>query len=430
MEDSRWIWQQPDWPHFRWQAERLAPLLRDCAQAQGRLLGMAGAAGDEFGAQGELDALLQNIVTSSAIEGEQLDVGSVRSSLARRLGLETDGASRVSPRSEGLAELMLDATRHLEQPLSLERLLHWHRLLFPAQDDDLLPRRIRIAALRGEEPMQVVSGRLDRPTVHFEAPPRDGLERQLAAFLDWFEASRSDGGLDPLLRAGIAHFWFVTLHPFDDGNGRLTRAITDLALAQGERQAIRLHAMSVSILDDRQGYYRILEASQKGSPPGSNGSSTPCCAACNRRWRASTGCWPRRASGSGIASRHCPPNRSRCSTACSTAASAASKTASAPPSTRPSPGFPRPPPPATSATCSTRVASSACPAAGAAPVTGSTGRPPVGSIHPRSGFSGRSPRGAGGHQNNRMNTVGASLLAIFQCRQTDRQQAGSYRGRP
>ncbi|MEE4464282.1 Fic family protein, partial [Azotobacter chroococcum] len=264
MEDSRWIWQQPDWPHFRWQAECLAPLLRDCAQAQGRLLGMAGAAGDAFGAQGELDALLQNIVTSSAIEGEQLNVGSVRSSLARRLGLETDGASRVSPRSEGLAELMLDATRHLEQPLSLERLLHWHRLLFPAQDDDLLPRRIRVGALRGEEPMQVVSGRLDRPTVHFEAPPRDGLERQLAAFLDWFEASRGDGGLDPLLRAGIAHFWFVTLHPFDDGNGRLTRAITDLALAQGERQAIRLHAMSVSILDDRQGYYRILEASQKG----------------------------------------------------------------------------------------------------------------------------------------------------------------------
>ncbi|WKN21117.1 Fic family protein [Azotobacter vinelandii] len=266
MEDSRWIWQQPDWPHFRWQAERLAPLLRDCAQAQGRLLGMAGAAGDESGAQSELDALLQNIVTSSAIEGERLDVGSVRSSLARRLGLEADGASRVSPRSEGLAELMLDATRHLEQPLSLERLLHWHRLLFPAQDDDLLPRRIRVGALRGEEPIQVVSGRLDRPTVHFEAPPRDGLERQLAAFLDWFEASRRDGGLDPLLRAGIAHFWFVTLHPFDDGNGRLTRAITDLALAQGERQAIRLHAMSASILDDRQGYYRILEANQKGGP--------------------------------------------------------------------------------------------------------------------------------------------------------------------
>jgi len=265
MEDSRWIWQQPDWPHFRWQAAQLAPLLRDCALAQGRLLGMAGAAGVEFGAQSELDALLQNIVTSSAIEGEQLNVGSVRSSLARRLGLEEESDSRVSARGEGLAELMLDATRHLQQPLSLERLLHWHSLLFPVQDDDLLPQRIRVGSLRGAEPMQVVSGRLDRPTVHFEAPPRAGLEAQLAAFLAWFEASRSDAGLDPLLRAGIAHFWFVTLHPFDDGNGRLTRAITDLALAQGECQAIRFYAMSASILDDRQGYYRTLEASQKAA---------------------------------------------------------------------------------------------------------------------------------------------------------------------
>lgn len=265
MEDSRWIWQQPDWPHFGWQAERLTPLLRDCAQAQGRLLGMAGAAGSELSAQSELDALLQNIVTSSAIEGEQLNVGSVRSSLARRLGLELDGDSQVSARSEGLAELMLDASQHFQQPLTLARLLHWHRLLFPAQEQDLLPRRIRVGALRGDEPMQVVSGRLDRPTVHFEAPPRAGLEQQLAAFLDWFETSRSDAALDPLLRAGIAHFWFVTLHPFDDGNGRLTRAITDLALAQAERQPLRFYAMSASILDDRKGYYQILETSQQAA---------------------------------------------------------------------------------------------------------------------------------------------------------------------
>lgn len=263
MEDSRWIWQQPDWPHFGWQAERLTPLLRDCAQAQGRLLGMAGAAGSELSAQSELDALLQNIVTSSAIEGEQLNVGSVRSSLARRLGLELDGDSQVSARSEGLAELMLDASQHFQQPLTLARLLHWHRLLFPAQEQDLLPRRIRVGALRDDEPMQVVSGRLDRPTVHFEAPPRAGLEQQLAAFFDWFETSRSDVTLDPLLRAGIAHFWFVTLHPFDDGNGRLTRAITDLALAQAERQPLRFYAMSASILDDRKGYYQILETSQQ-----------------------------------------------------------------------------------------------------------------------------------------------------------------------
>ncbi|GAB3392723.1 Fic family protein [Azotobacter armeniacus] len=264
MEHPRWIWQQPDWPHFRWQAERLVPPLRDCAQSQGCLLGMAGAVDSESSAQSELDALLQNIVTSSAIEGEQLNVGSVRSSLARRLGLQEAGDSRVSPRSEGLAELMLDATQHFQQPLTLERLLHWHTLLFPA-DDSLLPQRIRVGALRGEDPMQVVSGRLDRPTVHFEAPPRAGLEEHLTAFLDWFEKSHSDAGLDPLLRAGIAHFWFVTLHPFDDGNGRLARAITDLALAQAEHQAIRFYAMSASILDDRRGYYRILESSQKAT---------------------------------------------------------------------------------------------------------------------------------------------------------------------
>lgn len=262
MNNPSWIWQQPDWPHFNWQAEPLAPLLRACTQTQGRLLGMLGAVGKDTEAQSSLDALLQNIVTSSAIEGEQLNVGSVRSSLARRLGINEEG--RTTARSEGLAELLLDATRAHQQPLDLERLYGWHCWLFPS-DDNLLARPIRIGALRGEEPMQVVSGRLDRPTVHFEAPPRPGLEEQLTDFLTWFENSRSDASLDPLLRAGIAHFWFVTLHPFDDGNGRLTRAITDLALAQGEHQAIRFYAMSASILGDRAGYYRTLEASQKGT---------------------------------------------------------------------------------------------------------------------------------------------------------------------
>ena len=262
MNDPLWIWQQPDWPHFSWQADALAPLLRTCSQAQGRLLGMLGAVGSDTEVQSSLDAMLQNIVTSSAIEGEQLDVGSVRSSLARRLGLNEEG--RITSRSEGLAELLLDATRAYQQPLDLQRLFTWHGWLFPS-DGDLLARPLRIGMLRGEEPMQVVSGRLDGPTVHFEAPPRAGLEEQLDGFLAWFESSRRDAGLDPFLRAGIAHFWFVTLHPFDDGNGRLTRAITDLALAQGEQQAIRFYAMSASILDDRADYYRILEASQKGT---------------------------------------------------------------------------------------------------------------------------------------------------------------------
>ncbi|MGH8385025.1 MAG: Fic family protein [Pseudomonas sp.] len=260
-----WIWQQPDWPNFNWQAERLAPLLRECVHAQGQLMGMAGSVGNSLSAQSELDALLQNIVTSSAIEGEQLNVSSVRSSLARRLGLELADGEKVSQRSEGLAQLMLDATQHFAEPLTLERLLDWHEWLFPDQHTDLAARSIRVGALRGDEPMQVVSGRLDRPTIHFEAPSRPGLERQLQAFLDWFAASRNVAELDPLLRAAIAHFWFVTLHPFDDGNGRLTRTITDLALAQGESQAIRFYAMSASILDDRAGYYRVLENTQKAT---------------------------------------------------------------------------------------------------------------------------------------------------------------------
>lgn len=260
---AHWIWQQPDWPDFKWQADRLAPLLRECVQTQGRLLGMAGSVGDSMSAQSELDALLQNIVTSSAIEGEQLNVGSVRSSLARRLGLEWVDRESVSQRSEGLAQLMLDATHGFDEPLTLARLLEWHTWLFPAEEAMFSARPILVGTLRGDEPMQVVSGRLDRPTVHFEAPPRQGLEQQIERFLSWFEASRDQVSLDPLLRAGIAHFWFVTLHPFDDGNGRLARTITDLALAQGEAQAIRFYAMSASILEDRAGYYRILESSQK-----------------------------------------------------------------------------------------------------------------------------------------------------------------------
>lgn len=262
MNQSTWIWQHPDWPRFTWQAEPLAPLLRACGTAQGRLLGMLGAVDGDSEAQSSLDVMLQNIITSSAIEGEQLNVGSVRSSLAKRLGVVEQG--RTTARSEGLAELLLDTTQAHQQPLSLERLFTWHRWLFP-NDDSLFSRPLLIGTLRGDEPMQVVSGRIDRPTVHFEAPPREGLDQQLEEFLAWFEASRADSNLDPFLRAGVAHFWFVTLHPFDDGNGRLTRAITDLALAQGETQAIRFYAMSSSILEDRAGYYRILEASQKGS---------------------------------------------------------------------------------------------------------------------------------------------------------------------
>ena len=261
MSSPLWIWQQPGWPTFTWQNEPLAPLLRNCIDMQGRLLGKIGSIDELSECQNILDTLLQNIVTSSAIEGEQLNVGSVRSSLARRLGIEEQGATNA--RSEGLAELMLDATQGYDQPLTQQRLFTWHQWLFPVAQGTL-SKAVLVGQLRDEVPMQVISGRLDKPTVHFQAPPRDGLENQLSEFLDWFASSRDASDLDPLLRAGIAHFWFVTLHPFDDGNGRLTRAITDLALAQAERQAIRFYAMSASILNDRVGYYQVLESSQKG----------------------------------------------------------------------------------------------------------------------------------------------------------------------
>lgn len=260
MGEKTWIWQRPEWPTFHWREADLAVSLRQCVEAQGQLLGKLSAVDGMNDKQAVLDTLLSNIVTSSAIEGEQLNVESVRSSLARRLGVVEPG--RISARSEGVAQLMLDATQGRDAPLTMARLFTWHRWLF-AEEAQGLSQPLSIGALRGHAPMQVVSGRLDRPTVHFQAPPREGLEQALDAFLDWFACSRGEAGLDPLLRAGIAHFWFVTLHPFDDGNGRLTRALTDLALAQGDGQAIRFYTMAASILDDRAGYYAVLESSQK-----------------------------------------------------------------------------------------------------------------------------------------------------------------------
>ncbi|WP_194790569.1 Fic family protein [Pseudomonas sp. UFMG81] len=259
--DAFWIWQQADWPDFHWDPSQLTPLLRDCVQAQGCLLGRAGAVTEANANLDTLDTLLQNIVTSSAIEGDQLNVESVRSSLARRLGIGELGTTTT--RSEGLAELMVDATMGYVRPLDQQRLFLWHRWLFPENDPSLAPAQ-PVGDWRDDAPMQVVSGRTDKPRVHFQAPPRTGLEQQVQQFLDWFERSRNDRQLDPLLRAGLAHFWFVTLHPFADGNGRLTRAITDLALAQGEQRAVRFYAMSSSILEDRAGYYAILESSQRG----------------------------------------------------------------------------------------------------------------------------------------------------------------------
>jgi Fic family protein len=255
------IWEQTDWPRFRWDDTVLRPKLDRIRLLQGRLLGRAEAAPEHADLDMEMDALIQNAIRTSEIEGEHLDVGSVRSSVARQLGLEQAGVvNRATPVSESLVALLLEATRQPDALLSVEQLCHWQAMLFPEGAGPLM--KINIGDLRGDQPMQVVSGRMDRPKVHFQAPPRERLESELSAFVDWFNHPPTN--LDPLLRAGIAHLWLITLHPFDDGNGRVTRAVTDRALAQAERQSVRFYSLSAAIMASRNAYYDHLEQTQKG----------------------------------------------------------------------------------------------------------------------------------------------------------------------
>lgn len=256
--EHHWIWQSPAWPNFCWQEPLVQPLLRECHKRMGTLAGKASLSSSEHVS---LDTLLGNILASSAIEGELLNAESVRSSLANHLGVNNEQPYPVSDQSEGLADLMLDALTNLTAPLTEERLNQWHHWLFP-QNSRPMTHSLRVGELRGNTPMQVVSGRLDKQKVHFEAPPRSELETGLTEFLDWFNQTAKDNSLDPLIRAAISHFWFITLHPFDDGNGRLTRTLTDLALAQGDNHSVRLYAMSVAILEHRNSYYQALEAAQ------------------------------------------------------------------------------------------------------------------------------------------------------------------------
>lgn len=258
-----WIWQHKDWPHFCWQERQLLPRLRQVHRNLGLLQGLHSSLHSTTLAHQThaLDTLLANVVASSAIENQQLNAQSLRSSLACRLGIVEQSPYPTSVRSEGLAAMIVDAINSDEQ-LTLERLLQWHHWLFPADDRRL--HQIRVGQLRGDEPMQVISGARDRLIVHFEAPPRGGLEQELATFIDWFRTSLDDPCLDPLLRAAISHIWFVTLHPFDDGNGRITRALTDLALSQADNQSITLYAMSTVIFEHRADYYRALEQTQRG----------------------------------------------------------------------------------------------------------------------------------------------------------------------
>ncbi|MGY3948742.1 cell filamentation protein Fic [Aeromonas allosaccharophila] len=258
-----WIWQHEDWPHFCWQDKQLLPRQRQAHRNLGLLQGLHLSVHNTTLAHQThaLDTLLANVVASSAIENQKLNTQSLRASLACRLGIVEQSPYPTSVRSEGLTAMIVDAINSDEQ-LTLERLLQWHRWLFPA--DDRRSHHIRVGQLRGDEPMQVISRARDRLTVHFEAPPREGLEEALATFVDWFNTSFDDPCLDPLLRAAICHLWFVTLHPFDDGNGRIARALTDLALSQADNQSISLYAISTVIFERRADYYRALEQTQRG----------------------------------------------------------------------------------------------------------------------------------------------------------------------
>jgi len=257
-----WIWEESDWPNFYWNDELIQPIFRKLQLKQGVLLGKVQASNtDEQSAL--LDSLLANILNSYAIEGEKLNAFSVRSSLAKKLGISERTQYPTSDLTDGIATILFDAVKNSAAPLSTERLFHWHHCLFPQTENSSLS--INVGQLRGQELMQVVSGRLARPKVHFQAPPRKGLETEVDRFIQWFNQNKDDPTVHPLCRAAMTHLWFITLHPFDDGNGRITRALTDLALAQAENSSIRFYVMSVTILKKRNGYYDILEQTQKGN---------------------------------------------------------------------------------------------------------------------------------------------------------------------
>lgn len=250
-----WIWQQVDWPHFRWDVAALAPTLAQARLAQGKVLGATRLLDANLSLEAVAAILVEDGLTTSAIEGEPLIVDAVRSSVARHLGLPTAGLPAPPRTVDGLIEVLLDATRNFTEPLIFARLCGWQAALFPTGYSGLTP--IRTGQLRGDAPMRVVSGAIGRERIHFVAPPRADLERGIEQFLHGFNAPPVE--LDGLLRAGLAHLWFVTLHPFEDGNGRLARAITDLAIAQDERQPMRVFSLSAQILREREAYYAGLE---------------------------------------------------------------------------------------------------------------------------------------------------------------------------
>ena len=257
-----YVHELPNWPNFTWDAHVLAQTLSTVRHKQGKHLGKMEALGFELRTEASVTALTSEIVKSSAIEGEQLDTDEVRSSIARRLGLDAAGLPKPGREVEGIVEMMLDATRNFEQALTEERLCGWHAALFPMGRSGM--QRITVGAWRTGEhgPMQVVSGPMGKERVHFQAPDADRLEVEMSRFLDWFNRSSDT---DPVIKAAVAHLWFATIHPFDDGNGRIARAIAEMALSRADGSKDRFYSMSSGIEAERKEYYLQLESTQRGS---------------------------------------------------------------------------------------------------------------------------------------------------------------------
>jgi Fic family protein len=249
------------WPRFRWDEPRLLLSLAAVRHHQGRLIGHMQGLGLRLRSEATLDALTQDVLKSSEIEGERLDIAQVRSSIARRLGIDIGALAPSDRHVDGVVEMTLDATQRYAEPLTARRLFGWHAALFPTGRSGR--DRIRVGKWRDDRsgPMQVVSGAIGREWVHYEAPPARKLAREMAAFLRWFNG---DAATDPVVKAAVAHLWFVTIHPFEDGNGRIARAIADMALARSERSPQRFYSMSAQIRLEREAYYGILESTQKG----------------------------------------------------------------------------------------------------------------------------------------------------------------------
>jgi Fic family protein len=257
----KYIWQDKEWPRFTWNNEQIARLLGEVHQELGRLTGIVSMFGFEQKTNTFLDAMTQEIVHSAEIEGEVLNHDSVRSSVARQLGLPYAGLPRIDHYVEGVVQIMLDATQHAEQPLTDERLFGWHAALFPTGYSGAY--KITVANWRqSTEAMQVVSGAMGHYLVHFEAPPSKFVPDMMKLFIKWINSTNE---IDPLIKAAIVHLWFVTIHPFDDGNGRLCRTLTEMMLARADGMTQRFYSLSSSILNSRKNYYEILEQTQKGS---------------------------------------------------------------------------------------------------------------------------------------------------------------------